>query len=424
MKIIKESVGNVWNNNSTDSAAQKSAKDKFNIDDKLYSTLLNIIQNLNWARLDDNSPVVLKFWKILLSEACPTEAPIKRLLNYQENNVFPIDEIVEIVLRDNNQLSAFSYNLCLLITALLLKYEAFYNNEKLLQLFKKCYGLDKETLKQIAITLLSNNEFKERAIENYLKEVRAPEQNNLDEDIEKHEKLNPVLWNDDNSLKEEVKTKIEEIVDIFVEDLAENNITINIDDIILIGSNASYNYTKDSDLDIHIITNTKSLDYPEELIAALYGAYRSIFNSKYEINFYNIPIELYVETEDSARISNGVYSVKNNKWIQEPQPQDIPELDEVAFNKLLNKWEIKYNNLIDSYEADLLEDEKEVIKLIDDIYAERKSGLASDGEYGLSNLLFKEFRNKGYLDNLKDIKNKLVSKRLSLKEGFRPLAFV
>jgi hypothetical protein len=40
------------------------------------------------------------------------------------------------------------------------------------------------------------------------------------------------------------------------------------------------------------------------------------------------------------------------------------------------------------------------------------------GEYAIENLAFKELRNKGYLDQLKEYRNELTSKRLSLEEKF------
>jgi len=57
----------------------------------------------------------------------------------------------------------------------------------------------------------------------------------------------------------------------------------------------------------------------------------------------------------------------------------------------------------------------EIDKFLEDIYELRKDGLQKTGEYGIENLTFKELRNKGYLDNLKDLKNKLIGKELSLE---------
>ena len=50
----------------------------------------------------------------------------------------------------------------------------------------------------------------------------------------------------------------------------------------------------------------------------------------------------------------------------------------------------------------------EIDKYINDLYELRKDGLATGGEYSLGNLIFKEARNKGYLDNLKELKNQLI----------------
>jgi predicted nucleotidyltransferase len=112
-------------------------------------------------------------------------------------------------------------------------------------------------------------------------------------------------------MKDEVISKLKEIADEFILNLQEAEIEADIDDIILIGSNANYNYTKNSDLDIHIILNNKDLE--PKIAESLYGAYRSIFNKNYDISIYNIPVEIYVELPGSDRISNGVYSIKNEK---------------------------------------------------------------------------------------------------------------
>lgn len=58
---------------------------------------------------------------------------------------------------------------------------------------------------------------------------------------------------------------------------------------------------------------------------------------------------------------------------------------------------------------------EEIEDFIEDIYDLRKTSIANEGEYGIGNLVFKEIRNLGYLDNLKELKNVLKSKKLSLE---------
>lgn len=231
----------------------------------------------------------------------------------------------------------------------------------------------------------------------------------LEEDIEKHDELNPKLFDGDN-LKQEVVDKINEIVDVFLESLAEDGIKIKVDDIILVGSNVSYNYTKDSDLDIHIIADVTQLDCPDNLYPLLYGAYKSLFNKKMNINFYGIPVEVYVETDDTPLRSNGIYSVKDNNWIKKPDQESIPEIDYDEINELVQPYEDRFNEIKDDPSVDAID------QLITDIYNERKSGMSKeDGEFSQPNLVFKEFRNRGYLDQLKDLRSEALSKELSLE---------
>ena len=242
------------------------------------------------------------------------------------------------------------------------------------------------------------------------------EANKLTEAVEKHNTLNSKLFTKEEQLKDKVRDKMLEIVDEFLADLKEQEIKIKVDDILLIGSNASYNYTKDSDIDLHILADAKATKYEKEVAAALYSAYRSLFNKNLDIEFYDVPVEIFVETEDSARVSNGIYSVKKNKWVKKPVQEDIPEYDTKALDELVDKWEAECKELIDDIKADKLKDEKRVVKMLEDIYDKlRKKGIAK-GEYSVENLAFKELRNKGYLDQFKDYRNELVSKRLSLEE--------
>jgi hypothetical protein len=238
----------------------------------------------------------------------------------------------------------------------------------------------------------------------------------LIEAVEKHETLNPKLFTKEEVLKERVRVKMLEIVDEFLENLKEQDIKIKVKDVILVGSNASYNYTKDSDLDLHLIADIKAVKYTDEVANALYSAYRTLFNKQLDINIFDIPLEIFVEGTDSSRVSNGIYSVKKDKWLKKPVHEDIPDYDKKALNKLVKIWEAKCKKLIKSIEADKEEDEKKVVKLIEDIYEElRKKGIAK-GEYAVENLAFKELRNNGYLDKLKEYRNELTSKRLSLEE--------
>lgn len=236
----------------------------------------------------------------------------------------------------------------------------------------------------------------------------------LNEKIEKHDTLNPVLFDKEGKVFSDVADKIEEIAFKFKDNLAEDGIKLDISDIYLLGSNASYNYTEDSDIDIHIIANER-FDCDQKHLPIIYNAYKSLFNDKYDIKIKGIDVEVYVENKDTVdSVSNGIYSVLQDKWIKEPDPNLIPNITEKSpeFERHFKVWEDKYFDLLDSLDIDI----EKIDNFIDSLYQMRQKSIQKDGEYGIGNLVFKEFRNLGYLDNLKDIKTKIEEKELSLTE--------
>ncbi len=230
----------------------------------------------------------------------------------------------------------------------------------------------------------------------------------LEEEITIHDTLNPKIWNEDNSLKDIVRVKIENIVDTFADILREDGIDLKIEDIYLLGSNANYNYTDESDLDIHIIAD-ESFDCDAKHLPIIYQAYKSLFNLKYDIKIKGINVELYVENKDDlSNVSTGVYSF-NDGWIKDPTQYERPEIDDNKLTADINKWKTRAQEVLTDPSVDSIE------KYIDDIYDLRTESISNEGEFGIGNLVFKEIRRQGILDNLKDLKFKLLSKELSLE---------
>ena len=141
----------------------------------------------------------------------------------------------------------------------------------------------------------------------------------LEEKVEMHDTLNPSIWAKDNHLRPEVKDKLEEIVNEFLIELEENEIPIHILDVHLVGSNASYNYTDKSDLDVHIIANLEDVTCDPYVLNLLYGYFKSYFNDKYDISIHDVDVELYIEDVNTSLISNGIYSLFDDEWVKFPE---------------------------------------------------------------------------------------------------------
>ena len=136
--------------------------------------------------------------------------------------------------------------------------------------------------------------------------------------IKTNNTLNPKLWNG-FILKDNVKDKIQEIADFFIDKLQNNDVYILVKDIYILGSNAGYNYNSDSDLDIHIMVSRDGSNIPFEYLNKIYLMYRSLFKNTYEPSIEGIPVELYIEEyQNSNNASEGIYSLQNG-WIKKPK---------------------------------------------------------------------------------------------------------
>lgn len=228
----------------------------------------------------------------------------------------------------------------------------------------------------------------------------------MDESIEKHDELNQSIFNEDK-LDPQVREKLLDVANRFIEALKIDNIELEPIDIVLLGSNASYNYTKDSDLDTHIIADMSVYEDQEDLAKKIYQAYKTIWNNKYDPMIRGHEVEIYIEPDKVSANSNGIYSIMNDEWLKIPDPDKIPSVDMEEVNKELEPWRERANK------CETIED---INNLIDDIYILRQSSILKDGEYGIGNLVFKEFRNLGLLKELKDRKTKLESEEMSLDE--------
>lgn len=215
--------------------------------------------------------------------------------------------------------------------------------------------------------------------------------------------LNPKLW-EDKKLKRDVREAIIDVVSEFMDNLI---IPVEILDVRVVGSNASYNYTEHSDLDVHIISDLELVGSPTEIVQALYNSERSNFNRTHNIKIKGIDVELYVEDVNSSVTSNGIYSVIDDIWIKEPQ---IIKERSVKIDKK------ELRDLVNSVKSVLADGDSDDIKdCINMLYLMRKDSIATDGEYGVGNLLFKEIRNRGLLSALKDKYNEMISDELTLE---------
>lgn len=226
--------------------------------------------------------------------------------------------------------------------------------------------------------------------------------NKLLEALEVHSELNPKLW-DGMNLKPEVRNKLVEIAETFISSL---DYPINVADIRFLGSNASFNYNEQSDIDLHIISNFDLTYIDKNVLQVMYNSSKNNFNNKHEICIYDIPVEVYIEDMNSMNATNGSYSLLKDEWVKTPEPieYEIPD-----YSADLNVMVGMVKKALSSNSKD------EIQNVLNIIYLARKDGLAFDGEASIGNCVFKEIRNMGLLDQLRDKFYELESEQLTLE---------
>ena len=223
-----------------------------------------------------------------------------------------------------------------------------------------------------------------------------------------HEDLNVKFW-DGLTLRTEVRDKLLEIGYIWAEfaKIPQNAIQ----DIILVGGNANYNYTEYSDLDLHLVVDKDEIaacqtDFLDDFLRDK----KRLWALTHDVTLYGQPVELYAQDiNDPTPRNQGTYSVLNNWWIQEPRKQYVDFSDPLLKQKVRDMME-RIDDLIDTQADDITV----LNKLKEKIRTMRGSAIQRGGEFALENLVFKELRNRGYLDKLSKYIRTIEDRNLSL----------
>lgn len=219
--------------------------------------------------------------------------------------------------------------------------------------------------------------------------------------------LNPKFWIG-NKLKPEVSKHLKKVADSWTEFVGLKKTSVQ--DILFLGGNAGYNYTRYSDIDLHIVVDIEKAVECPDLASELYESKKQLWKLTHNAKIYGHDIEPYVEDVGKKRRKNqGVYSIKYNKWLVIPG-KFTGELDK-------DLLETKVRDMMRSIDSAISNTTNEdVLKhLLSKIRDMRNAGLDKSGEFSIENLAFKELRNKGYIDKLADHIIKLQDKTLTLE---------
>lgn len=226
--------------------------------------------------------------------------------------------------------------------------------------------------------------------------------------------LNPKIWEnpdtpESSTMIPKVKKALDRIAEEFINYLGED---VFVEDIVLTGSLANFNWSEFSDFDLHILVDLQQFDDEGPLYKELYNLKKQVFNDKHDIKIFGYDVELYAQDNEEPHFATGVYSIMNNEWVTKPKKLEI-EIDKTVLEKKIKNWTEKIDKVLESEENK--DDLKSIESLKEKLKNYRKAGLGKKGELSYENLVFKFLRRSGHIEKLFDSSNKAVDKELSIE---------
>jgi len=224
--------------------------------------------------------------------------------------------------------------------------------------------------------------------------------------------LNREFWTPEDKLNPKLRAALMKIAKEFYDTIELKN-KPKIKDIVFTGSLANYNYSKYSDVDLHLLFD---FGKDKEVLSQFFLLAKSKWNDKHDITIKGYDVEVYAEDESSPHVATGLYSVLKDKWIKEPK-KETPVYDEQDVMTKVRYFVGMFDQLVNQYKAGQLDGlDKKIEKFKDKLGKFRQSGLEKGGEFSTENLAFKLLRRAGYMDKLANLQNMTMDKQLSVAE--------
>jgi len=232
----------------------------------------------------------------------------------------------------------------------------------------------------------------------------------IDITLQYHDELNPKLWEDGDKLKPIVRQHLIKIAKVWAKTAKIEDDAI--EDIIITGGNVNYNYTKQSDIDVHIVVNMKKTPFTDEEQMRLFMlAKKDLWALQHNVKIYGLPVEVYAHSHQTKTPkSQGVYSIYSDKWLIKPKNLKLNFDNDVGLRHKIEEQMHRIDHVINTRGSI-----KEASDLKDKLAAMRAASIQKAGEFAIENLVFKDLRNRGYIDKLKNYIRSKVDRMLTLR---------
>lgn len=196
-------------------------------------------------------------------------------------------------------------------------------------------------------------------------------------------------------IKDSVLDYLSGVAEKVLDDL---ELDLDIVDIIIVGSALSYNYTKESDVDLHFVVDFEA-EYDEltkDQLKELLGYFTKYWNGRDLFYIGGHKVEVYFNDIHDTMITPAAYSLTKNTFLKKPRelPFDEKSIDEGK--SLAKELSLSLEIILES------EDIEGAVEWKTEVKDSRKEGLIRDGVFSPENIAFKYLRSWGDIQKVSD----------------------
>lgn len=234
----------------------------------------------------------------------------------------------------------------------------------------------------------------------------------LVDDVQARDSLHPAFWRE-SRLDPVVRERLLRMAELFLADTGFDELEVK--EIVFAGSMAGYLYHSQSDVDVHISVDGSPITDDLKLLFQLFNSRSDDWNGDYDLRVRGHDVELFILDQRSPEGSDGVYSLREDRWVREPsRPTNVVDRDEVLAD--VTRYAGEFEALRSGFDADPqnfdCREFKNYRRTLKD-YRTRQ-GFQRSGEHSVGNLAYKALRNGGYLDAAKDEQGRCFSLQYNL----------
>jgi hypothetical protein len=221
--------------------------------------------------------------------------------------------------------------------------------------------------------------------------------------------LNPEFWKD-SELNSDIGKELMKLSNDYFENL--DLVGVKLKDVTFTGSLANYNWSKFSDIDLHLIFDFSEVNEDVLLVRKYLDAVEKNWKFQHDIKIKGYDVEIYCQDSNQEHFSTGIYSLMNEKWVKKPNRENF-EPDEENIRKKASIYMSMIKDLEKDYEKNKSYEilKPKLSKIWKKLKDARKAGLEREGEFSTENLVFKLLRRNGYIEKFMDVKSKSYDKQ-------------